>query len=226
MNLSRLVLTTLAPIAVFAADEADPAPPKPPAPFPAEYKDYQILPDTISPNDKFALIYPNREVVVEMKKPRLYAVELKPFRIVTEIPLGYGLLTTGHGSYAAEWSKDSSTALLIEGGKWGPEKVLIISVAGEKPAKPLDLSAEVRKLLQPDFAKAKPEHFNEFFDYIFETDDAEKWKLTDKNTVTIHCTCTTDPKGLSKHPWTAHFQGTWDFAKGAFSEKKFGRVTK
>ncbi len=50
------------------------------------------------------------------------------------------------------------------------------------------------------------------------------WDLDNAGHVLIHCTCTTDPKNLDPHQWTVRFSGTWDIARGEFTEKNVSRV--
>src|SRR5436309_6488 len=56
--------------------------PKPPSPFPAAYQDYQILPNTISPDHQYAFIYPKRSRLYELPDPVLYLAALEPFRVL------------------------------------------------------------------------------------------------------------------------------------------------
>ena len=57
----------------------------------------------------------------------------------------------------------------------------------------------------PDFKKLRAERYNEYYDFIFDSEDkqtvvdnetlAERgWDLDDRGHVMIDCTCTTDPK--------------------------------
>ena len=46
--------------------------PKPPSPFPPEFADYQILPNTFSPDHRYAFLYPKRSRLYELSQSRLY----------------------------------------------------------------------------------------------------------------------------------------------------------
>src|SRR5436305_15219078 len=93
--------------------------PKPPIPFPAEFKDYQILPETISPDQKFAFIYPKRLRLYQLETYDLFLATLNPFQTLSNIPLGHSnLAQNARCYYAAAWSKDSSTTVFIAGNRW------------------------------------------------------------------------------------------------------------
>src|SRR5438552_109604 len=154
--------------------------PKPPVPFPAEFKDYQILPDTISPDQKFAFIYPKRSRLYELEKYDLFLTALSPFRTLSKIPLGHSnLAQNARCYYAADWSKDSSTAVFVAGSRWGPEKVWVLQVRGGNVAKKTDLTSAVRQQVLPDFKKSHAARHNEHYDFVFdeETEDTAGWKL-------------------------------------------------
>jgi hypothetical protein len=198
--------------------------PKPPSSFPSAYKNYQILPGTFSPDGKFALIYPKRSILYELDQPHLFAAQLKPFRVVTEIPLRYSnLARNAHGSYAVDWAKDSSAVVVVEGRKWGPDRVFLVPVNGTRNVKLVDLTAEVEKQVRPDFEQARAEHYNDMLEFIFDSDPPDTWRISNGNVV-IECTCTTDPKGLEEHSWTVRFKGTWDITSGRFIQHEVIRT--
>src|SRR4051812_41463150 len=196
--------------------------PKPSTSFPSEYKDYQILPGTISPDRRYAFLYPKRSVLFEIRKPRLFLVALDPFRILSQVPTGYSLLAgNAHGYYAASWSKGSSTAVFLVGSRWGPEKVWVLQVGDGNLAKRTDLTAEVRQQVIAAFKKSHAARYNHYYDFVFdeETETLAGWKLDEDGHVAVDTTCTTDPKELDAHRWAVRFKGTWDIAHGKFAQK-------
>lgn len=127
--------------------------PRAPVPFPKKYEDYQILPGSISPDKKLAFIYPKRNALSQIDKVQLLAVALKPFRVLREIPLDENMTfaSNGHGYYEVHWARDSSAATFVEGAKWGPDEVYLFSLDHGKANKPVNLTAEVRKLIRRTF---------------------------------------------------------------------------
>jgi hypothetical protein len=210
--------------------------PEPPIPFPVAYKDYQILPGTLSPDQRYAFIYPKRSRLYELAKYGLFLAALEPFTVLSQIPLGHSnLAANAHSYYAANWAKNSSTAVFIAGSKWGPERVWVLPLRDGKVAKRIDLTAVVRQQVRPDFEKSHAQRYNEYYDFIFDSEDrqtvidsetfAERgWDLDDRGHVMIDCKCTTDPKELDPRGWTVRFKGKWDIATGKFVEKAFTRI--
>jgi hypothetical protein len=201
--------------------------PKPPVPFPAELKDYQILPGTISPDQKFAFIYPKRSRLYELERYSLLLAVLNPFRTLSKIPLGNSNLAQNARCYfAASWSKDSSTTVFVAGSRWGPEKVWVLQLRDGNLAKKTDLTAAVRQQVLPDFRKSHAARYNDYYDFVFdeETERTAGWKLDGQGHVLVDTTCTTDPKELDPHGWTVRFKGTWDVADAKFLEKSFSRI--
>jgi len=197
--------------------------PKLPVPFPTAYTQYQILPTSISPDKKYALIYPKRALLYELKDYGLYLVALNPFQVLAEVPMGYSnLAENAKDDYQVNWAANSSAVIMIEDVKWGPDKVILITINDGLPGKPTDLAAEAIKQINPFFKKANPRHFNDTFDYIFDDDFGESWDINDHSQVLINCAVTNDPNiSIGKDTWTARFQAVWDISKGKFIRKKF-----
>ncbi|HEY2711359.1 MAG TPA: hypothetical protein VGI60_02505 [Chthoniobacterales bacterium] len=201
--------------------------PRPPVPFPSEYRDYQILPGTTSPDQRYAFIYPKRSLLFELQKYGLFLAALNPFHILSRVPTGYSALAEmARSYYAAGWSKDSSTTVFVAGGKWGPDKVWVLKLRNGKIVKKAELTAAVRRQVLPDFKKSHATGYNDYFDFIFDDDheDISGWGLDDSGHVMIDTVCTTDPKELEPHRWAVHFQGIWDVASGKFLESSFTHI--
>lgn len=207
-----------------------------PTPFPAAYKDYQILPGSMSPDQRYAFLYPKRSLLYTLPKCGPFVAALEPFTVLSGIPIGHSnLAANAHGYYAANWAKNSSTVVFVAGTKWGPEIVWLLSLREGKVAKRIDLTAAVRQQVLPDFKKSDAAPYNESYDFIFDSQDGQTvidgetlaergWDLDDRGHVMIDCTCTTDPKELDPRGWTVRFKGTWDIATGQFVEKAFTRI--
>jgi hypothetical protein len=92
--------------------------PKPPSPFPSAYRDYQILPNTISSDHRCAFIYPKRSRLYQLSGYGLYLADLEPFHILSKVPTGHSNLAgNARCYYATNWAKDSSAAVFIAGRK-------------------------------------------------------------------------------------------------------------
>jgi hypothetical protein len=188
-------------------------------PFPEQFKDYQILPTSISPDKQYALIYPKRSVLYDLEEFSLYLVALNPFRILTIIPLYWTNLTrNSHGSYEVKWSKDSSAVIVVEGSKWGPSKSFLVTIRKGYASSITDLTDHIRFEVIDGFWKSKAEPFNAAFDILFS--GVNEMDFLNSNQIQINYECTSDPKSLKKRPWDVRFEGVWDIPKGVFTSKR------
>ena len=200
--------------------------------LPAEFNGYELLPGTTSPDGKFGLIYPRIKSdpgyanELSVPNPALVLVALPAGTPVTNVPLGFSTLTLGNSSYYATWNKTSTAVLIVEGIKWGADKVFLVDIAGKPRIS--DITAEIRKILQPLFARSGAPRFNDTFDFIFDYENRLKcerkqvvfdsgWQFGPDQTVLVNCTCTTDPKKIEPKRWTVNFTGTWDIKTGRFT---------
>jgi hypothetical protein len=194
--------------------------PTPPSPFPEQFKDYQILPSSISPDGQYALIYPKRSVLYDLKEWTLYLVTLNPFRILTIIPLRWSNLSENAKCwYGVNWSKDSSAVVMIEGSKWGADRVYLTTVRSGNAGSITDLTQQVTSEVESDFLQSKASRFNGNFEFIF-FGYSTGWDFLNNNQIQIRYQCTNDPKSLSKKSWNVRFEGVWDISKGEFTSKK------
>jgi hypothetical protein len=110
----------------------------------------------------------------EIPKYGLFLAALEPFAVLSQISLGHSnLAANAHGYYVANWAKDSSIAVFIAGGKWGPERVWVLPLHDGKGAKRIDLTAAVRQQVRPDFKKSQAQRYNEYNDFIFDSEDRQ-----------------------------------------------------
>lgn len=229
MRILFLSLLMAATLSVQGAAYDDGVVPQPPAPFPTAFKDYQILPDTTSPDGKYALIYPRRDVLFSLKDYALYLVTLNPFQIVAIIPRHWSnLAANAHGSYQVIWWKDSTAALVIEGTKWGPDKVVLATLRKGHVDSLSDLTQRVVEAVTEDFKNSGAEPFNEFYDFIFysEGKDENAWRFLNSQQIAIDCILTTDPKDIVEHRWTVRFQGLWNISRNTLRDIKITRLQK
>jgi hypothetical protein len=213
--------------------------PKPPVPFPAAFHDYQILPRSISPDQKYAFIYPKRSRLHEVPDIRLFLVTLRPFHIVSELPIqGRSLTANAHGYYTVNWAADTSASVFIVGAKWGPDQVWLTQLRDGNAAKLTDLTRVVRRQVLSNYKESRAPRYNDYYDFIFEGDDdwsvmddglttlQRGWDLDSKGHVIVDTVCTTDPKELEPDRWAVRFKGTWDIASSQFIEKSITPLPK
>ena len=200
--------------------------------LPAKYaKDYLVASSTTSPDKKFAVIYPTlaAETAENANHPERikdYIVALQPFTVLSQLQTKYPYFQNeSNGGITAEWSDDSSVALITLDGKWGPHDVFLLEFRDGKLARTTNVLAKAHDLLLPDYSKSKAEPYNDIFDFIFDGEDGPVFKLDGTNRVVIDGDAMTDPKGISDHRWSAHLKAVWDVARGKFTSQKITRTT-
>ena len=189
-----------------------------PSDAPAEYReDYLMAPSSISPDKKFALIYPKEgdefPTSPESGTADNYLVTLDPFQIVGPLPVGY-FEEINHKGLSVNWAKDSSAAVIVSQGKWSPRCVIVFEVKGGQIVHRRELSQAVSDFLQVDYNKCAPDDFMEIA-------LSGTWKLNAKNQVVVKCVSDSNGKGIpGKKSWRARFEGLWSVAGEKWLEKK------
>jgi hypothetical protein len=221
-------------LSVLAADEdAETAEEDTSAGLPEQYaKDYLIAGSTISPDKKLAVIYPTleaEEAAEDANQPgriKDHVVALHPFAVLGELQTKFPYFQNeNHGGISAQWSNDSSVALVTLDGKWGPHDVFLLEFRDGKLARTTNILAKAHDLLLPDFRKSKAEPYNDVFDFIFDDEDGSIFNLDGSNSVVIDGDAVTDPKGLSEQRWSARLKAVWDISQGKFASQKITRMT-
>ncbi len=218
-----------------AARYSDGEEPVLPQPLPDAYCDYQILPGTFSPNGDYALLYPKRSRIYSLDDFGLYLVTVHPFRVLSRLPLGHSnLCLNARCDYVCRWAANSSAVVMVAGGRWGAERVSAVSLSAGRVLHHAELTAPVRRLVQPDFLRSKAERYNEYYDFVFSDDYFADGRYTEiawdagwvpdtLGRVHVDCVCTNNPKIPESKDWKVHFTGLWDLKRGKFVEQQFTR---
>lgn len=210
---------------VFAGNEESEAEDSP-AGLPEDYaKNYLVAASTISPDKKFAVIYPTTDFS-ESPEAKDYVVALQPFSILRSLETKWPYFQhESNAGISAEWSDDSSVALITLDGKWGPHDVFLAEFRDGKLSRMTNILAKAHDLLLPDYRKAKPERYNEYFDFIFENEDNPICELDGVRQVLIDGKATTDPKSIAgTRAWDARVKAVWDIAQAKFTRQTVTRL--
>ena len=93
-------------------------------------KNYLVARSTMSPDKKFAVIYPTVDFS-ESKEAKDFLVTLDPFRVLAPLPTEYPYFQhESHGGIGADWLKDGSAALVTLDSKWGPGDIFLVEFSG------------------------------------------------------------------------------------------------
>jgi hypothetical protein len=178
--------------------------------LPEKYaKNYLVARSTISPNKKFAVIYPTDDYSQQSDNAKDYVVALQPFSILGALQAEEPYFQhQSHGGISAEWSGDSSVALITLDGKWGPRAVFLVEFHNGKPTRMTNVLRKAHDLLPPNYRKA-------FF-------EDPTFQLDGTNHIAIDANVNTSPNdlGLSPDTWRGHVEATWDVKQAKFTSKK------
>jgi len=208
---------------VLAADEeSETADEDSSAGLPEQYaKNYLIARSTISPNKKFAVIYPTDDYYQSSDNAKDYVVTLQPFSILRALETRWPYhQNESNGGISAEWSDDSSVALITLDSKWGPGDVFLAEFRNGKLSRMTNILRKAHDLLVPSYRKAKADRYNDYHDFIFVEDTT--FKLDGTSRVLIDADTHTSPNDLGLDPsaWRGHVEATWDIKQAKFISKE------
>jgi hypothetical protein len=193
-------------------------------------KDYLIAASTISPDKKFAVIYPTLEAeeaaenTNHPERIKDHIVALQPFAVLGQLQTKYPYFQNqNHGGISAEWSDDNSVVLITLDGKWGPHDVFLLEFRDGKLARTTNILTKAHDLLLPSYRKSKAEPYNDVFDFIFDGEEGSVFKLDGADRVVVDGDAVTDPKGISDHRWSAHLKAAWNIAQAKFTSKSISK---
>ncbi len=175
-------------------------------------RNYLIARSTISPNKKFAVIYPTDDYYQSSDNAKDYVVTLQPFSILGALQAEEPYFQhQSHGGISAEWSDDNSVALITLDGKWGPHDVFLVEFHNGKSSRMTNLLRKARDLLPPNGRKA-----------IFIEDEDTTFQLDGTSRVDIDASVQSSPNdlGLSPDAWNGHVEATWDVKQAKFISKE------
>jgi sugar lactone lactonase YvrE len=198
-------------------DSADGLPPK--------YADnYLIAQKTLSPDKKFAVIYPTQDDE-DFPGGANYLVSLKPFAIMTKLQTKRPYFKNeSNGGLTTEWSNDGSVGLITLDSKWGPGDIFLVELKGGKLTRTTNLLGKMHDALLPDYKSAKVGQYNDYYDFVFESEEDAICQLDGAQKVQINALATTDPKGADEgRVWEGRLTATWDIAQGKFTSQKVDR---
>src|SRR5438093_2459531 len=173
-------------------------------------KNYLIARSTISPNKKFAVIYPTDDYYQSSDNAKDYLVTLQPFGILGALQAEEPYFEhQSHGGISAEWSDDNSVALITLDGKWGPHDVFLVEFHNGKPSRMTNILRKAHDLLSPNERKA-----------IFVEDTTFQLDGTSRVAIDANVNSSPNDLGLSPDTWRGHVEATWDIKQAKFTSKE------
>jgi len=183
---------------------------------------YKLAENSVSPDGKYGVIYCNNPDIVT-EAARNFLVALKPYRILAVVDeFSYRDRT----ELKTEWTKDSSTVLVDVAGKWGSIGFTLFELHDGRVTKQTDLYAQIQRLLEPAFRRAKVEPYNDFFHFILDSqgENRENGMRIDPDGQRIHVDlfATSNPKPIEPpiKTWGGHLEAIWSIPEGRWLTQK------
>lgn len=183
---------------------------------------YKLAENSVSPDGKYGVIYCNNPDIVT-EAARNFLVALKPYSILAVVDeFSYRDRT----ELKTEWTKDSSTVLVDVAGKWGSIGFTLFELHDGRVTKQTDLYAQIQRLLEPAFRRAKVEPYNDFFHFILDSqgENRENGMRIDPDGQRIHVDlfATSNPKPIEPpiKTWGGHLEAIWSIPEGRWLTQK------
>lgn len=184
-------------------------------------KGYEAGEESVSPDGRFAILFPVRgEDNIEPTLPNVL-VRLKPYAVLAEIgdePHWRGM----RGEPAAKWNGNNFVAIWAK-MKWGNEDLVVYEIANDKVKREQKIWPEVVKYFDRDFHRRFLKKYPKEYDsYTFVADDPDVKNFEFKeHKLLLHILADNKPNLAGGPHWTARLRGTWDIDKAKFGNVEF-----
>jgi len=193
--------------------------------YPEVPKEYEVGEDTISPDGRFAILYPVRDEDsnVYLGLPNLL-VRLRPYAELKEIETGDGVTWKGgRGAADAKWNGNDWVAVWHQ-RKWGNEDLVVCQIANDKIKREEKIWPEVVKYFDRDwktrFLKKYPKEADD--QYTFQSDDPDLKNFEFKGDTLLLDILAVNRPNLAPGPhWSAELHAVWDLDKARFDKVDF-----
>ncbi len=202
-----------------------------PEPLPHEFRDFQLLPRTQSPDKKFGILFPKRSRFFDVPH-RMVLVQWGPFTVINDLPIG-PVPGGNREDYCVQWNRDSKAFLLIETERWGPEAVYLVELNGNAKPTFTEFTNPIANKVRPHFMRSEEAKYNNSTEFVFDNEDrltrsrggggilADRgWLFTEEGNVKIDCCCNSNPKGLGERRWKVQWTGILDTKQRRFTQEK------
>ncbi len=184
-------------------------------------KGYEVGEQTISPDGRFALVYPMQDPdTLEVAQLPNLLVRLKPYKVLLEIdesvPLGR------RGAPAAEWNGNEFVAVWRQ-MKWGDEDLVVYQIANDKIKRAEKIWPQVIKYFDCDFhqrfLKKYPKE-SDSYTFVADNSDVKSFEFKDHKLL-LHISAENKPNLAPGPVWSAELYAVWDLDKAKFDKVDF-----
>lgn len=193
--------------------------------YPDVPKGYEVGEDTISPNRRFAILYPLRDEDSNDASSSLpnVLVRLKPYAVLKDISLDNVPGWIGsRGAPAAKWNGNEFVAIW-QSMKWGPDNLVVYEIANDTVKRVEKIWPEVVRYFDRDFHQRFLKKYpNESDNYTFLSDDPDVKSFEFKDHKLLLNIFADNKPNLAAGPhWTAELHAIWNLQTGKFDKVDF-----
>jgi hypothetical protein len=220
--ISSLMIATAAATLIRAQEESA-SPADEAKTYPEIPKQYEVGEDTISPDGRFAILYPVRdEDSNEAPAFPNVLVRLKPYEVIKELdvdPAWKGM----RGSPAAKWGGNRFVAIWRH-MKWGNEDLAVYELANDKIKREEKIWPEVVKYFDRDwktrFLKKYPKEADDHYTFRSDYPDLKNFEFKG-DTLLLDIQAENKPNLAAGPIWSAELRGVWNLTSGKFDKVDF-----
>jgi hypothetical protein len=216
------IAITVALTPMIPAQEESASPPAEAKTYPEVPKQYEVGDDTISPNGRFAILYPVRDEDSNDGPvfPNLL-VQLKPYQVIKELEIGPAWKDM-RGAPAATWGGNQFVAIWRK-MKWGDEDVVVYELANDKIKREEKIWPDIVKYFDRDFHQRFLKKYPDESDsYTFTADNSEEKSFEFKDHKLLVTISAENKPNLAPGPvWSAELHAVWDLDKARFDKVDF-----
>ncbi len=221
--ISSLMIATAVATLVRAQEESA-SPAEEAKTYPEVPKQYEVGEDTISPDGRFANLYPIRDEDSneDSMLPNLL-VRLKPYAVLKEIETGDGVTWKGgRGASDAKWNGNDWVAVGHH-RKWGDEDLVVYEIANDKIKREEKIWPDVVKYFDRDWQRRYLKKYpSEKDSYTFRADDPDVVTFEFKDhKLSLNIFAENRPNLAPGPHWSAELHGIWDLDKAKFDKVDF-----
>lgn len=189
--------------------------------YPEVPKEYEVGEETISPDGRFALLYPaHDEENGGYSEMGNVLARLKPYKVLLEIegdssPLGR------RGAPAATWGGNEWVAIW-RAMKWGDADLVVYEIANDKIKRAEKIWPLVVKYFDRDFRERFQKKYPKESDYTFVADSSKAKSFEFKGrTLLLNIFADNKPNLAGGPHWTAELHAIWNLDTAKFEKVDF-----
>lgn len=210
-------------VIAIRAQERSPGAPVQPAPeIP---NGYEIGQESLSPDGRFAILYPVRGGEGAENPPPNLLVRLKPYAVLAKLGGEEGRWRGARGEPLAKWNGNSTVAIWLA-AKWGSSDLWVYEIENDKVKRVHPVFQEARKYFDRDFHERFLKQYPKESDhFIFVSDGNEERGVREieftGRKLLLNLFADNKPNLAGGPHWTASLQAVWDLDQAKFDKVDF-----